>query len=535
MIRSVIIILFLWIAVLGDTAWGGIVPFNAADLSSNDQLDRLNHAMEESSRYESMRKQRIDSLCRILKNVPESNAARRWEINMTIGNQLRAILADSAIRYYTASERYSKQTGDSAKILLTRIELIGALSRAGIFNLAENQFNEVRRSPLPDSLRNALLKAGRQLYSYMINYSRGNKTAQNHYRELFTAIDDELLRSLPKSDPTYRFYHAERLVSTGDYARARVELEKIMEETPEESNMYGMAAYQLAQVLKHQGDTDGYLALLAMAARSDIMSGAKEGFAMPELASELYARGRFNEAYRYINHALQDAMMGNARMSAVGIASSVPLIDEAYRRQIDRSHTVLIILLILTGLLLVTSVILFIDARRKHRRAESYSIRLSEAAKLKDSYIANFLELSSIYADKMEQLSKMISRKIAAGQTAELAKMLESGRFSDTQNEDLFRVFDSAFLAIYPHFIVEINKLLRDDQQIELATDSKLTPELRIYAFVYLGINESTRIARILHYSVSTIYAYRNRMRNRAIDRDNFEENVMKIGSFHAI
>ena len=76
-----------------------------------------------------------------------------------------------------------------------------------------------------------------------------------------------------------------------------------------------------------------------------------------------------------------------------------------------------------------------------------------------------------------------------------------------------------------------MNALLLPDKQIELKENEKLNTDLRILAFMKLGIEDSSRIAQMLNYSVNTIYAYRNKLKNRAIDRENFEENVMKIKS----
>ena len=107
--------------------------------------------------------------------------------------------------------------------------------------------------------------------------------------------------------------------------------------------------------------------------------------------------------------------------------------------------------------------------------------------------------------------------------------MIKSGRYGDPKNEEFYRRFDEAFLDLYPGFVFSINRLLRPDEQIELKKGEGLTPELRIYAFVKLGVSESTRIAQVLHYSVSTIYAYRNKMRNKAVNRDTFDADVAAI------
>lgn len=123
-----------------------------------------------------------------------------------------------------------------------------------------------------------------------------------------------------------------------------------------------------------------------------------------------------------------------------------------------------------------------------------------------------------------------MNRKIAAGQTEELLKMLKSGKYTDTENDDFFAIFDETFLDLYPTFLDELNALLKPECRITHKRGTPLSTEIRIYAFVRLGVEESVKIARILHCSVSTIYTYRNRMRGRAINRESFEKDVLGIG-----
>ena len=48
---------------------------------------------------------------------------------------------------------------------------------------------------------------------------------------------------------------------------------------------------------------------------------------------------------------------------------------------------------------------------------------------------------------------------------------------------------------------------------------------------IRLGITDSTKIARFLRYSLATIYSYRSKVRNKAIDKINFEQLVEQIQS----
>lgn len=111
----------------------------------------------------------------------------------------------------------------------------------------------------------------------------------------------------------------------------------------------------------------------------------------------------------------------------------------------------------------------------------------------------------------------------------DLYKMTKSGKFIEEQSKEFYEVFDNAFLHLYPDFPEKVNNLLNPDEPLEIPTDGTLTTDLRLLAFMRLGIEESGRIAELLNYSVNTIYSYRNRLRNKAINRDTFEADIMDI------
>ncbi len=92
---------------------------------------------------------------------------------------------------------------------------------------------------------------------------------------------------------------------------------------------------------------------------------------------------------------------------------------------------------------------------------------------------------------------------------------------------DFYDHFDEAFLHIYPNFIKDFNCLLRPEEQF--IQKDKLNTELRIYALMKLGITDSQKVQEFLRCSSSTVYNYRTKMRNKAINRDTFEQDVMRL------
>ena len=144
-----------------------------------------------------------------------------------------------------------------------------------------------------------------------------------------------------------------------------------------------------------------------------------------------------------------------------------------------------------------------------------------------------FIMLCYQYIERLESQRKLVIRKIRANQQNELLSTLSSSKLSTEENQNFLSQFDKIFLSLYPSFVNELNSLLIPEAQIELKEDNKLTPSLRVAALVRLGVTESPKIAGILSYSLQTIYNYRSTLKNSAIDKEHFEENLQKLCSVY--
>ena len=157
-----------------------------------------------------------------------------------------------------------------------------------------------------------------------------------------------------------------------------------------------------------------------------------------------------------------------------------------------------------------------------------------ENTNAKRELMANaFIMLCYQYIERLESQRKLVIRKIRANQQNELLSILSSSKRSTEENQNFLSQFDKIFLSLYPSFVNELNSLLIPEAQIELKEDNELTPSLRVAALVRLGVTESPKIAGILSYSLQTIYNYRSTLKNSAIDKENFEENLQKLCSVY--
>lgn len=157
-----------------------------------------------------------------------------------------------------------------------------------------------------------------------------------------------------------------------------------------------------------------------------------------------------------------------------------------------------------------------------------------ENTNTKRELMANaFIMLCYQYIERLDSQRKLVIRKIKDNQQNELLSILSSSKRGTEESQNFFSQFDKIFLSLYPSFVNELNSLLIPEAQIELKEDNELTPSLRVAALVRLGVTESPKIAGILSYSLQTIYNYRSTLKNSAIDKEHFEENLQKLCSVY--
>lgn len=168
------------------------------------------------------------------------------------------------------------------------------------------------------------------------------------------------------------------------------------------------------------------------------------------------------------------------------------------------------------------------NLRQSNECLQNAYASLNESNKMKEVYIGRFLHLCAVYVDKIETMRKRVVKLVKA---RELTKLIDQMQLDHEYVSELYDNFDSAFLKLFPNFVNEFNALLKPEERIILEDDNKLTTTIRIFALIRLGIEDSSKIAEFLHYSVNTIYNYRAKVKNGALcDREVFEEKVKEIG-----
>ncbi|MBD5232622.1 MAG: hypothetical protein HDS65_00420 [Bacteroidales bacterium] len=493
-----------------------------AEPAAKATLARLDGLLNKRNLFIEERQHRIDSLVDI---------GNRSSFTPTLLMEV----ADAYTSFNNDSALYYLQLGiDSSKGSLRDHFLwkhAACLPLAGLNDLAVKEYNSIDPESIPPELLSSYYDSGRQMHSYIVSFFEGHPHISVQHEREVERLQKELIAVLPKESAEYKYNLGEYNLLTGKREAARILLEEIIESEPENSKLRARAAYHLSTIARANGDVEKSAYYLGLSAISDISSATRDVLSLQELGKLLYSQGKVNEAYRCISSALANAVECGAPLRMIDTARSLPFIETAHAASISTWRSSIYWVLGLISCLTIGLIASLFVLRHEMKKMERLQASLKAANDTKEVYISQFLQLCSIYMDKLNQFCKIAARKLAAGQADELYRMTKSGKFVEEQSREFYEVFDNAFLHIYPDFINQVNELLDPDKQITLKEGELLNTDLRILAFMRLGIEESSRIAQVLNLSLNTIYAYRNRLKAKAVDRENFEQNVMNISS----
>jgi cell division protein FtsL len=324
---------------------------------------------------------------------------------------------------------------------------------------------------------------------------------------------------------------------------------------------YSMITFDRSLSYQLQKNTEQREKYLILSAMSDIRAAVKDNASMAALSTILYHQNKIDRAYEYVKFSFEDAAYFNSRLRYMQISNILPVVTAAYQKKSDKQKAHLRNLLIIISLLsivLLLSILFIYSQMKKLARARKdlqtvnlklrdlnghlsdanaqlneLNSQLSESNHVKEQYIGSFFSICSDYIDKLDGFRRNVNKQIADREVAELFEQTRSKRLIEDEIREFYDNFDHTFLQIYPTFVEEFNALLREDEQITVKKGEMLNTELRIFALIRLGISDSAAIAKLLRYSVNTIYNYRVKVKNRAVvPREDFEDYVMKIGEF---
>ncbi|MDL2241872.1 DUF6377 domain-containing protein [Bacteroidales bacterium OttesenSCG-928-L03] len=505
-------------------------------------LHELDKTIEMESVYDKQKEERISTLKHQLSHctLPEDIHQTYFDLY----KEYEAYVFDSAFHYANIHLTLSKAEQDAYWVNECTMQVARMYSTFVRFQDAIDLLRSIRRDQLSTDQLGQYYSAFAEVYTYWSEYSMSSETLK--YTALKNTYQDSALLVLPRNTYGFDINHARKCIDRRDFDQAEESLLPYLSTVEINTRNYAILTSIIAYLYEMKGDYEKQKIYLAQSAIADIVASIKENTSLGNLALIMLNEGEIKRADQYIKKSMEDANLYNARLRNIQVARIMPIIDKAYQVERAKYQKNLQRFTWAIGLLLVLVIgVIFylikqmrklaatrrevIQTNKQLRKMNNY---LSEANHIKEEYIGRFLNQCSVYIDKLEAYRKSLNKKAQARKLEELYEMLKSSQLVEDELKEFYQNFDSTFLNLFPDFVEQFNELLPPEERITPKHEAGLTIELRIFALMRLGITDSAKIAGFLRYSITTIYNYRSKYRNRAlVPRDRFEEIVMKIGS----
>lgn len=465
---------------------------------------------------------------------------------------------DSALAISKRREDIANANGNPEMIIHAQLTTANTLTTIGMYKEALDIMDGLIKEEVPADLKQFYYHVYRTLYGLMTDYAIRPEDKEK-YSRLTDLYRDSLIA-----------FHKEgtfsRLVVLCDNYNAHNQphqsikiLSNYLDSMKGNPHTEAITAYTLSESYRMLGDTENQLRQLLISANGDMQSATKEYISLRKLAVLLFEQDDLDHAYKYLHLCMEDALECNARLRMLEANDIYNIVSEVYMEKVERQNTRIILTLILVGILaiLLVTALFFLFKKNKKLTIARKSLaeandqlnslnenlksmnqnliqanqELAENSSLKEEYIAQYMDQCTEFIDKLDTHRKTLTKISNSGSTEELKRYSKSLKHLDTEIENFYNNFDNTFLKLFPTFVEDFNALLLEEERIIPKNGSHLNTELRIFALIRLGITDSNKIAHFLRYSLTTIYNYRTRVRNKAKgDRDGLEEQIMSIG-----
>ncbi len=494
----------------------------------------------------------------------ETTPRGKYQQNFRLFELYKPFVSDSAMYFLRQCIALADGMGDVSSAVRCRSLLAIRCSNIGMYDEALCILDSIT-PPTSDTLAlGTYYEAYNNVYSELSYYTRLDNMHQL-YDEKALYYERLMQATLPPTSESCFLRREQHAQAEGKLDEALRINDEWMKTVEPGSHPYALVALYRYIEYKLRGDSTQMIHWLVESVLADIRNAAMDQGSMWELANELMLNGDIDKASSYISFTSDCANRYGSRQRNWQIAPLLATIAKNYKTQSERNTAQLWIALVVISVLalLLLGVLLFLHRRNRQldtaRRAlhesnaqlstansqlstlnsqlsvvnsqlSTLNSQLSESNRVKEEYIGRFMSLCSQYIDKLDNYRKMVNKKMKNKELEDLFRLSKSTELKEKELEELFLNFDSVFLHLFPNFVNDFNSLLLPEMRVQPKEDNRLTTEIRIFALIRLGIEDSSKIAEFLHYSVNTIYNYRARIKNGAIgNREQFERQIKTL------
>lgn len=518
--------------------------------------------------------QRIKQINQLKAQARTATGYNKYNLYKEIFDLYSHFQTDSAQVYICKMQQLPAYKTDAVMQATLHVAQAEIMAVSALYAEALSELDKVPQSLISSEhadLRLYYYRVNRALYGWMCTYY--TKSSGQHklweektmnYRDSLLSVDaiKNMSRDIVMADKYNALHQPEKALKMLKPYSAQAS-----EATPNP-----FVCFTLAHAYILSGNRTKAIYYLTLTAIADLRSATCEYQALPMLAQILFDHGDVERAYTYLLCSMEDASYCKAGLRSIEASTIFPIIDKQYKQrekgQRERDHLLmyglvgLLLMLIAMVVYLRKQMLKLRQMRQKqslynkqlsaanqqmHEANEKLQVALQEVKrtneelqntysqlrmtdKVKEEYIARYLNRCRMYLDQLAEFRSATLRLIKNRHFEELANQLKRDLNAKAEQTQFYEDFDAAFLTLFPDFVASFNALLQPEHQLSVKKNGLLNTELRIYALIRLGIHDTTRIAHFLDYSTATVYNYRSKIRNKAIcSPEEFESLVAVI------
>ena len=517
---------------------GIIYSCHESENTLSDDFEQLDITLERMGEYVSLKEQKIAAIEGLL-HSDEMSDLQKYHIYGQLYEEYVAFQFDKAKEMLECQEAIAKELGDRSRLNSAYLKKAMLYTTAGMFIEASHVFEQLDTTEFDYHQKISWYDARQKFlhdYSEYVRSSGITVPGTGNIR----SYQDKILANTPENSSLCRHIRIMRLIEARRFEEAYDENMKIIETLNPDIRDYAVQTYWQGFICENLQRDEEAVRWWIKSAMCDVRAAIKDNASLSSIARKLINPEDTDRAFRYLRISLDDALYYNAKLRKVQIASAFPLVEKAYyesqirqRKDLGLAMAVLFVLAVLFMLFAVFAMCLHVKDKRSAKMIEAQNWRLAESfesiAQAEAMLKKTNMELTEANAAKEEYLGLFLS--MCSGYLDKLKKTISREQY-ESELRNFYKTFDTSFLQLYPTFVDDFNSLLKEEARVTLKDGELLNTELRIFALIKLGINQSSHIASLLRYSVNTIYNYRAQVKNAALhNRDDFEEIVRKIGS----
>ena len=514
--------------------------------SSYRGLEELDGYVAARPVYETRKRDQLEGIRKLAASTRSNR--RLFDYGLYAANEYFSYSFDSTQFYLKQCLDLAESIGDWDRYNQASILLGHLYAKSGHYMEAYNRlFGQIDTNTLSEPLREEYLWT---LYDFSRDLAGNSGMVERPPIQERDVYRQQLYKLIAKDSRHWRELRLDELASAGRLESADSLCRVMLSSVDPAEHTYAIYAYEMSVIAEQQGRPVERMDWLIKSAECDILNAIKDYASLTVIAQELLNTD-LDRSFRYLRVAQEDAIFYNAKLRPWQISQFFMGIEDAYsarqERARERSMVSSILLSVLTFILLLLAWFLISRSRKLARmqqtlkgsnaqlaevneRLGELNRQLSHADNVKEKYIVDFLRRFSANISLWQSEDNRARNLLKQGKADQLLRELSLSTRSEKGLKDFYRTFDSTFLAICPDFVSRFNELLREDARFS-PKEGTLNTELRIFALIRLGVDDSREIAELLHYSQSTIYNYKVSVKNAALgDRDQFEERVKQIG-----